>query len=212
MDKQTTLPISIIILAAGSSTRMGTPKQNLNWYGMPLIVYQVKQALNSRAKEVVVILGNQINENKKILTTHLGPTLNNIHLIENSEWGSGKTTSVKLGIRNISEDSTDVMLWASDSPRPTVLLDDLMANHVGNNNLITYPWHKDKEGHPGVFSLSLRQDLLSIQEKSKGLREIVKKYEENVVKLQMFDPISVVNLNTMAEYTKALLLTGQPEL
>jgi molybdenum cofactor cytidylyltransferase len=61
MDKQTTLPISIIILAAGSSTRMGTPKQNLNWYGMPLIVYQVKQALNSRAKEVVVILGNQIN-------------------------------------------------------------------------------------------------------------------------------------------------------
>jgi len=212
MDKQTTLPISIIILAAGSSTRMGTPKQNLNWYGIPLIVYQVEQALNSRAKEVVVILGNQIDENKKILTTHLGPKLNNIHLIENSEWGSGKTTSVKLGIRNISEDSTDVMLWASDSPRPTVLLDDLMANHVGNNNLITYPWHKDKEGHPGVFSLSLRQDLLSIQEKSKGLREIVKKYEENVVKLQMFDPISVVNLNTMAEYTKALLLTGQPEL
>ena len=56
------LPVSIVLLAAGSSDRMGKPKQTLTWYGTPLLVHQVQAAIDSKANEVVVILGENFNE------------------------------------------------------------------------------------------------------------------------------------------------------
>ena len=203
------LPVSIVLLAAGSSDRMGKPKQTLNWHGEPLLVHQVRAAIESKASEVIVILGNNFSEYKNLLELHLEPSIDNIKIIENTDWLSGKTSSVKLGALNASSSSKDIILWAADSPRTPKLINDLIDFHISNGHLITYPWHNNKEGHPGIFSIALKGEIYSITEENFGLREIVKKDPERVGKFISEDELSIVNMNTIADYQKALSLTNQ---
>ena len=48
---------AIVILAAGASTRMGSPEQMLELEGRPLIVREIEAALKSSAWPVIVVLG-----------------------------------------------------------------------------------------------------------------------------------------------------------
>ena len=82
-ENKNNLPVSIVLLAAGSSDRMGTPKQTLNWHGEPLLVHQVRAAIKSKASEVIVILGNNFLEYKDLLKLHLGLSIDEIHILEN---------------------------------------------------------------------------------------------------------------------------------
>ena len=45
-----------ILLAAGMSSRMGKPKAMLDWFGEPLINYQINQLKEGGADEIVVVL------------------------------------------------------------------------------------------------------------------------------------------------------------
>jgi molybdenum cofactor cytidylyltransferase len=188
---------------------MGTPKQTLIWYGAPLLVRQVQAALDCKASEVVVILGENFEEYRSLLKTQLGSSFNNISIIENIDWGLGKTSSVKLGIKSVSARSKNIILWAADSPRTSQLMNDLMEYHISNDNLITYPWYDSIEGHPGIFSLSLKEELFSITEEKQGLREIVNKNPGRVSKFISDDALSIVNMNTLEDYNQALSLTKQ---
>src|SRR5215475_6610558 len=49
--------VALLLLAAGGSTRMGRPKQLLEYRGRPLLRHSVEQALGSRCRPVVVVLG-----------------------------------------------------------------------------------------------------------------------------------------------------------
>ncbi|MEC8945322.1 MAG: nucleotidyltransferase family protein [Chloroflexota bacterium] len=208
-ENKNNLPVSIVLLAAGSSDRMGTPKQTLNWHGEPLLVHQVQAAIKSKASEVIVILGNNCREYENLLKLHLGPSIDEIHILENTDWLSGKTSSVKLGVQNTSVNSKDIILWAADSPRTAQLINDLIDSHISTGNLITYPWHDNKEGHPGIYSVTLKDEIYSITEEKFGLREIVKKDPNRVGKFISEDELSIVNMNTLADYRKALSLTKQ---
>lgn len=199
--------ISIIVLAAGESSRMGEPKQTLPWHGMPLLRYQIEQAGRTGASEVIVVLGNDAEEFRRLIPTRLdGPRL---VIIKNPDWHVGKTTSVKAGVQAADPRATAVVPWASDSPRTTAILDELMTAHVEGGKLVSYPWHQGKEGHPGVFSMELRDEILAISEETRGLRAVAERASSRVLRVEFEDPLSIVNMNTHEDYERALELTGQ---
>jgi len=86
------LRFGAVILAAGASTRMGTPKQLLSVGGRPLIVHAVEAALASSAWPVVVVLGAEADRIKPVLARH--PVL----IAENPAWSEGMASSVRAGI------------------------------------------------------------------------------------------------------------------
>ena len=47
----------IVVLAAGASTRLGKPKQLLQYHGKTLLGHSVNEAINAKADAVVVMLG-----------------------------------------------------------------------------------------------------------------------------------------------------------
>ena len=47
----------VVILAAGASTRMGTPKQLLDYQGQPLLRHAAEVALATSCQRVIVVLG-----------------------------------------------------------------------------------------------------------------------------------------------------------
>src|SRR5437763_1324036 len=53
------LVVAALILAAGASSRMGRPKQLLDWGGRPLVRAVAEQALTARIDQVLVVAGDQ---------------------------------------------------------------------------------------------------------------------------------------------------------
>ena len=89
----------IIILAAGSSSRLGTPKQSLLYKQNSLLQHAVNQALASIAQNIIVVLGandSAINE-----------STNNARLtyIINYNWKEGMASSIRFGLNHLLQKS-----------------------------------------------------------------------------------------------------------
>ena len=87
----------VVILAAGASTRMGTPKQLLEVEGRPLLVRAVEAALASAAWPVVVVLGAHAEKIRPVLARL--PVL----IAENPAWAEGMAASIRTGITTLSQ-------------------------------------------------------------------------------------------------------------
>jgi len=90
--KSRDLTFGCVILAAGASVRMGSPKQLLPVGGRPLVVRAAEAALASEAWPVIVVLG--ANEEQ------ISPALARLPVltIENSAWSEGMASSIRAGI------------------------------------------------------------------------------------------------------------------
>src|ERR1039458_1274155 len=84
--------IALVLLAAGGSTRMGTPKQLLPYQGRPLIRHAAETALASGCDPVVVVLGSHVEEIRTALDGL------EVVVVENTEWEKGMGTSIRAGI------------------------------------------------------------------------------------------------------------------
>ena len=81
-----------VILAAGASTRMGSPKQLIELDGRPLVVRAVEAALASPAWPVVVVLGAHAAQIRPVLARL--PVL----IAETPEWSEGMAASIRAGV------------------------------------------------------------------------------------------------------------------
>ena len=114
--------ISIILLAAGSSSRMGQSKQLLDVNGAPLLLHSVRAALESGAKSVNVILGANELAHREVIRNQP------VSVISNHYWKSGMGSSIKAGLNHIVRKYSDteaVIIMVCDQPA-------INAAHLGN--------------------------------------------------------------------------------
>jgi molybdenum cofactor cytidylyltransferase len=105
--------IAVIILAAGRSARLGSPKQLLSYRGKTLLQHSIDTALESMASQILVVLGSKKDSIKKEIEQ------TQIFILENSSWESGMASSISCGITNlqiIAPESEAVILMVCDQP------------------------------------------------------------------------------------------------
>ena len=200
--------VSLVVLAGGSSSRMGRPKQTLPWMGKPLLRWQVEQCGLSRADELIVVLGENAEDFRPLLPESVG-RVPVYRIIENPDHALGKTTSVLAGLRAADERATDWIFLAMDAPRPAHITDELIEAHFAGGLPITYPWHGGIEGHPPVMNASLRSEIEGITEARRGLREVTERDAGRVNRVEFTDPVVIINMNSPEDYERALAVTGQ---
>ena len=102
-----------IVLAAGASSRMGSPKQLLEIDGVPLVVRTVETLLSAPVWPVVVVLGANAAPLRPLLARY--PVL----LTDNAAWPEGMASSIRAGIttlRQFSRDLTGAVITVCDQP------------------------------------------------------------------------------------------------
>ena len=107
--------LAALVLAAGGSARLGTPKQLLRFHGQTLLRCTAEAALCVGCKPVVVVLGAQPDEMMPELS-HLS-----LHTVVNPQWQRGIGSSIRHGIDQIAA-STSVdacMILLCDQPLVT---------------------------------------------------------------------------------------------
>ncbi|MDE2966340.1 MAG: nucleotidyltransferase family protein [Chloroflexota bacterium] len=191
-----------VLLAAGESTRMGRPKQLLDWHGRPLIVAQIETLLNAGCRPVVVVLGAHANSIRPIL-----PSRPEVQVTTNRNWREGRASSVRTGARSVPPTADGVVVTSVDQPTEPPVIERLQQRlKVARDALIAVPRHGGRNGHPPIFRSELLPELRKVTERQEGLRQVRRRHAERTIFVEMDFPIVTLNLNTPEEYRRALTL------
>jgi len=167
--------IAIIILAAGRSARLGSPKQLLSYRGKTLLQHSIDTAIESQASSVIVVLGS----GKETIEKKLNQT--KIIILENIAWESGMASSISFGINylnTIAPGSEAAILMVCDQPYvSTTLLNDLMNKHLESGESIVASSYENTLGTPALFHKSLFSELSALEGES-GAKSLIKKYSQ----------------------------------
>ncbi len=179
-----------ILLAAGESTRMGSPKPLLDWFGAPLVQRQVEALLEAGVTDVYVVTGHRAYEVQAAIRGE------HAHRVLNPHYRLGKTTSIKAGLAELPPDADPIVLLAVDQPRPAWLIREVIEAHLAGDALITMPEYLGRGGHPIVFAGSLRVQLDNISEETEGIREVIRAHTDQTARLAVDTPLARLDLNT----------------
>jgi molybdenum cofactor cytidylyltransferase len=136
-----------IVLGAGSSQRLGRPKQTLRFGPTTLLAHVVGDVEASALDRVVVVLGGNFET--------VAPTLNPSRalVVSNAGYGSGCASSLLAGLDSAGEPGA-IMLLLGDMPGVDKIVIDALLDGVDRNpTWAAVTQYRDGSiGHPFVFS------------------------------------------------------------
>ena len=164
-----------IILAAGTSSRLGFNKLAVSIDGESVIRRSVKPFLMAELHKVLVVTGHDHRIIKKELDGL------DVSLIHNPHYKEGMSTSVKAAMPFLK--SSDALLFhLGDKPfvSSRSIKSVLNAYREGKAKIVL-PRFDAKTGHPVMINASLLRDEIGMLYGDSGLREVIEKYKEDVV-------------------------------
>ncbi|NLF02572.1 MAG: NTP transferase domain-containing protein, partial [Anaerolineales bacterium] len=104
--------IAAIILAAGSSSRFGQPKQLVDWQGTPLVTRVASTAWRAGLAPIIVVLGSHAEQVGAAVRRAALPT----QTVMNWRWEQGLSTSVQTGLMALPPSTDAAIFLQSDQP------------------------------------------------------------------------------------------------
>ena len=188
-----------LVLAAGTSTRMGSPKALLDWGGRSLLAHQLRLLGELPFADLLVMLGHDEAEISAAM-----PVLPDAHVAYNAHYPSGRSSSIRFGAQ-ILGDMASILIVNVDQPLSRGLLGDLLGGAVKNPEApILVPVFEGRRGHPVLIRRSLFGELSRIEEESEGLKGIMHRAPDRHIPIVTPDIYSLLSLNTRSQYTDAI--------
>jgi molybdenum cofactor cytidylyltransferase len=187
--------IGIIILAAGSSSRMGQSKQLLPIQGTPLLERTVNIAQALRPSHMVVVLGANEKEHALVLKNTA------VQSIVNRAWQNGMGGSLKTGLQHLlslSPAIDAVLILVCDQPAvTTVYLESLIKHYKVNDKAIVASLYSGAPGVPALFDKTIFPELLTMED-SQGAKKIIQK---KIARTELIPfPDGSIDLDTPEDY------------
>jgi molybdenum cofactor cytidylyltransferase len=198
--KSTGGEVIALVLAAGQSRRMGSPKQLLPFGDGTILERTVVNVRRSGVDRVIVVLGHRASE--------IAPRLAGqpVEIIVNPEYHSGMSSSLRCGLEHAPPTAAAFMIVLGDQPlvRPEII-DRLLAAYADGDKGIVAPIYQERRGHPVIISARYRGELAAI-EGDMGARSIIEAHPDDIQYVDIDSPEVVTGIDTEADYRR---LTGQ---
>jgi molybdenum cofactor cytidylyltransferase len=187
-----------VILAAGLSARLGTPKQTLVYEGKTLLRNSVETAVATGFRPVIVVLGANRTVMEKELSGVTG-----IRIINNKDWEEGMASSIRSGVETaiqMDPELDGLIIMVCDQPFvSTALLQTLFQTQQRSGMPVVACRYRDSPGVPALFHNSFFDKLLSLKG-DKGARKLLKD-QADLVSLVEF-PEGETDIDTMNDFTE----------
>jgi molybdenum cofactor cytidylyltransferase len=203
-----------IILAAGSSSRMGGGRHKLllPLDDRPVLAHVIDATLASQARPIIVVLGHQADEVRlqiKPYTTHP-----DITLVDNADYLQGMSTSMCMGVQvlmssgykkqTFSYHVDSVLIMLGDQPMITSrVIDTLIIAYRTTGKRIIAPLYDGKRGSPVLFDMSLFPELMEVTG-DEGGRTVLERHRQDVELIEMGSALANYDVDTWEAYQQVV--------
>jgi len=187
--------ISLIVLAAGKSTRMKENKLLLRTNEETLVERVVSNATKSNADETIVVLGYEAEK--------IGDRLARLRCrtIVNDKFEKGQSESVKVGLSAVAKDPKAVMILPAD----VALVEASSINKVideyhNSKSRIVIASYRHESGHPILLDRTLFPEISQIDEATLGLKAVIDRHRAEVKYVDVGTENVLIDIDTLEEF------------
>lgn len=188
----------ILILAAGNSSRLGEPKQLLNFKGKSLLLHVTQQALEV-TKSVVVVTGSNHHQIKKEIENLKAV------IIENTNWNEGMASSINVGLNQILTLFPNIescIISVCDQPFiEASVFTELISKQKESQNGIVASQYSEILGTPVLFTKKYFEDLLSLSGQE-GAKKLLQKFKNDIAEIN-FEK-GAIDIDTEDDYQQLI--------
>ena len=188
--------IKAILLAAGRSKRLKSENKLIKLYKKkPLINYSLKTLHKSKVNKVIVVLGHQKNELKKIIQK------NNKNIFTfNKEYKKGMASSIKVGLKKVTKKDKGFIIVQSDMPFiKSSDINKICSSIKSKKYLVHALRFRDKVGNPIGFDVSIMKKFKRIKG-DVGAKFIVKRLKKYSNFIQIRSKKSFKDLDLLSDF------------
>jgi molybdenum cofactor cytidylyltransferase len=197
--------VAAVILAAGSSTRMGRNKLLLELGGETLVRRAARAAVGAGVDQVVVVIGHEEPRVRAELDgLPCTPVVNPDH-------AQGAGTSVRTGVRQVAADAHAIVVVLADMPFVTAeMIATLVQRYRETGAPLVVSHYGDVQAPPTLYDRALFEDLLSIPGE-RCAKQVVRRHESEAV-VVAWPESALRDIDVPADYedARADLAGGQP--
>ncbi len=189
------MSVAVLVLAAGSSRRLGRPKQLLPFRGRPLLDAVLDTARASGADQVVVALGGAADGVREQVDLH-GCTL-----ADNPAFSTGCSSSIAAAVPALLPTTDVVVLLLGDQPGVTAATVRALVAGRGDAPLAVCRYD-DGIGHPFGFGRAVLRELLGLHG-DKAVWKLLDRRSAEVVEVRVAGPVPL-DVDTEDDYARLL--------
>jgi len=198
LPKKRDCRVAGVILAAGSSSRIGRVKQLLAFRETTVLGQVIENAAGSVLDTVILVLGHGAEEIQKVVR------LEGVTMVMNEAHALGQSTSLRAGLSAVSAKTGGVMFILGDQPLvgPDVM-NSLIDGYSRTRAPIVLPTHQGRRGNPVVIDRTLFARIESLTG-DLGARVLFEEYAEAIVEIETEDDSIHFDLDTWDDYRNLL--------
>jgi molybdenum cofactor cytidylyltransferase len=187
--------VAAVVLAAGQSTRMGSPKLTMKWGDTTIIGQVVDTLVSSGVNEILVISGGAHREIESALENKP------VRIVLNPDFEQGEMlSSLKIGLTASKPEIRAALVVLGDQPQMQegVVEAVLDAYHSSGDPLIV-PSYKKRRGHPWLVDRALWSQIQNL-DSSKILRDFLHEHDEMIHHVNVNTSTIHQDLDTPEDY------------
>jgi molybdenum cofactor cytidylyltransferase len=168
-----------IILAAGSSSRMNSPKQLLKWRNRPLLEHTILNTRSILNERIIVVLG----ANAQLIQSAIN--LDAVTTLINPDWQEGMASSIRVGIQALPASAAATLILLSDQPLITAAhIQNLLDGRKKAPNRIIASQYHQSVGVPALFPAEFFEHLSSLRG-DRGAKSLLIKFEKSLLTIPL---------------------------
>jgi molybdenum cofactor cytidylyltransferase len=187
-----------IVLAAGESSRMQSPKMILPFQGKTIIETVLSNVARSEVANSIIVLGAWRDEILQVISEI--PVLRCI----NENYKSGMLSSVQCAVRNVAGSAAGMLIFPGDQPMVGSKIINMVISGFNTGRAgIVIPCHEGHRGHPVLISTKYRDEILSLG-RNDTLRTIMENHPDDILEVEVPSSSVTLDLDTPDDYLNVL--------
>jgi molybdenum cofactor cytidylyltransferase len=188
--------VAAILLAAGTSTRMGKVKQLLPIDGRPVLEHVLDNVRGADVSEIILVLGHSAEAIQQEVE------LRDVKVVMNDNYPQGMGTSLQAGLAAVDARIEAAIIVLADQPFvcPSTL-DRLIREHSRTRAQIVIPTYRGFRGNPVLLDRSVFPEVMNLRGDI-GCRAIFGDHLEGIVKVPVEDFGILLDLDEPVDYDK----------
>lgn len=189
------MKIAAIILAAGESRRMGSPKPLLPFGERSFLEHLIGEFAASQSSPIMVVLGHEYEHVRRMVPFGQATP------VINQEYKKGMLSSIRAGLKALDTYAIDgALVCPVDHPKvDRRVIDRLIERFEKTRPPVALPVSGGRRGHPVLFSKTVFEELLQAPD-SVGARQVVWDHSNDVLEVEVDDSGIHCDVDTPEDY------------